>query len=100
MLDSYIEEQPYFVQEIKKLVMNQRVSHAYLIETRNYKDADSIILSFGKFLYCSRHSKTVDCSSCNLCTLIDNGTNADFIQIRPEGTTIKKNQILNLKEKF
>ncbi len=100
MLDSYIEEQPYFVEEIKKLVANKRISHAYLIETRNYKNADSIILSLGKFLYCSRHVKTMDCSSCNLCTLIDNGTNADFIQIRPDGSMIKKNQILNLKEKF
>lgn len=101
MLDSFVEEQSYFVEEIKKLVHNNKISHAYLIETRNYQDANSMVLSFAKYLYCLNHiSNDGNCKECNLCSLIDQNANGDFIQIYPDGAFIKKKQILEIKEKF
>ncbi len=101
MLDSFVEEQPYFVDGIKKLVCKNRISHAYLIEIRNYQNANSVILSFAKYLYCPNHLSPSDtCEECNLCSLIDQNANGDFLQVYPDGALIKKKQILEIKEKF
>jgi len=101
MLTSYMNEQPYFVEEITKIVDKNKISQAYLIETRNCINANSIILSFAKYLYCPHHiSDSNLCKNCNLCSLIDHDANGDFIQIYPEGSLIKKKQILEVKEKF
>lgn len=101
MLDSYIEEQPYFVEEIKRLVNKKRISHAYLLETRNCPNCDDIALSFAKYLYCSNiPTDNKNCDLCNLCTLIEENANSDFLQIRPDGSWIKKDQVLDIKEKF
>ena len=101
MLSSYQEEQPYFVEEIIKIVNKNKLSQAYLIETRNCQNANSIVLSFAKYLYCPNHSLKPDlCTSCNLCSLIDHHINSDFVEIYPEGSFIKKRQIVDIKEKF
>lgn len=101
MLEEFNEAQPYFVKEIMKLVKKNRISHAYLIETRNYDDANSVVLAFAKYLYCSNHHSNDNlCYSCSLCNLIDSGSNGDFLQIFPDGSWIKKEQIINIKEKF
>jgi len=101
LLDSYIEKQPYFVEEVKRLVNKKRISHAYLIETRNSQDCENIVLAFAKYLYCSNlDTNSEACDLCNLCSLIDENANSDFLQIRPDGSLIKKEQILNIKEKF
>ena len=101
MLSSYREEQPYFVEEITKIVNKNKFSQAYLIETRNCQNANSIVLSFAKYLYCPSHTLESNlCTSCNLCSLIEHQINGDFVEIYPEGSFIKKRQILDIKEKF
>lgn len=101
MLASYMNEQPYFVEEITRIVDKNKISQAYLIETRNCQNANSIVLSFAKYLYCPNHiSKPTMCKNCNLCSLIDYNANGDFIQIYPDGSFIKKKQIMEIKEKF
>ena len=101
MLASYMDEQPYFVEEITRIVDKNKISQAYLIETRNCQNANSIVLSFAKYLYCPNHaSESNFCTSCNLCSLIDHNANGDFIQIYPDGSFIKKKQIIDIKEKF
>lgn len=101
MIDDYSEDQPYFVDEIKKIVGNGKLSHAYLIETRNYEKSSELVLAFAKYIYCSSHfSDRKKCDLCNLCSLIDINANSDFIQVYPDGTEIKKKQILDVKEKF
>ncbi len=101
MIDAFKEEQPYFVENIEKLVHQGRISHAYLIETRNYEKSSELVLAFAKYLYCNHHvTDKQKCDSCHLCSFIDEDTNSDLIQIYPDGTEIKKKQIADLKEKF
>lgn len=101
MLECYLNEQPRFIECVKKLVKSNKISQAYLIETKNYRNADAVVLAFAKYLYCSNSdSELKSCSDCNLCQLIDQQSNTDFIQIRPQGTMIKKGQILEIKERF
>lgn len=101
MLEEFKDAQSLFYSEIVKSVKNGRISHAYLIETKNYIDDKAFIIAFAKFLYCPNHyENTALCNNCNRCHLIDMGSNSDFFLIEPDGAWIKKDQIQELKEKF
>lgn len=101
MLETYQDKQPLFCENVYHSIHNHKVSHAYLIETNQYQDKDDIILSFIKTLFCecnSSDSKT--CSDDNICNLIDHDSFPDLMIIKPDGAWIKKDQILEIKERF
>ncbi len=101
MLEVYKDKQPLFYEEIIHSIQNQKMSHAYLIETNNYPEKDDLILSFIKMLLCEKHFfSSQNCEECNICHLIDTNTFSDFIIVEPDGMWIKKEQILDVKEKF
>lgn len=77
----------------------QKLSHAFLIETNDvdkcYLDVKNII----KNINCE--NKYVDnCLKCNLCYQIDNNSLPNFITLCPDGASLKKQQVLELKEKM
>lgn len=96
MLEDYKLEQPDFYNIITKAKINNSVSHAYLIETNNVKDSMKLVMNFAKFLLCNNK----ECGSCNICTLIDNNSYSDFEIISPDGQWVKKEQLLNIQEKY
>lgn len=101
MLELYKDKQSLFYEEVKNSILNNKISHAYMIETNNYVLKDEIILSFIKTLFCSDHKfEQENCSACNICHLIDNNNLSDFMIIEPDGSWIKKEQVLEIKEKF
>lgn len=94
MLDKYYSEQGLFCDEVNNMIKNNKIAHAYLIETNDYDKASELILDFIKTLF-SINNK-ID----NINTLIDNNTYQDFLIIEPDGEFIKKEQIALIKEKF
>lgn len=101
MLDSFKAEQPLFYEEVVNSIKNNKISHAYLIETNNYQKSDELILSFVKTIFCKKNNTDLtNCDTCNLCHLIDANNLSDFSIIEPDGSFIKKDQILDIKEKF
>src|SRR5574344_106720 len=84
---------------IMKSYNENRMSHAFLIETNNvdmcYRKLKNII----KMINCE-NSYVENCEKCNLCLQIDNNTLPNFITITPDGATIKKSQIIELKKKI
>lgn len=101
MLEVYKDKQPLFYEEIKNSIVNNKISHAYMLETNNYSLKDDLILSFIKTLFCSDHKlEKENCLECNICHLIDNNSFSDFKIIEPDGAWIKKDQILEIKEEF
>lgn len=97
MFDLYKDKQPLFYEEVINSIKNKKISHAYLIETNNYSLSDEIIFEFVKLLF----KQYLDASEyTQLNYLIDNNAFSDFIVIEPDGAWIKKEQILDLKEKF
>ena len=97
MFDLYKDKQPLFYEEVINSIKNKKISHAYLIETNNYSLSDEIIFEFVKLLF----KQYLDASEYEqLNYLIDNNAFSDFIVIEPDGAWIKKEQILDLKEKF
>ncbi len=102
MFDAYKEIQSQFFHEIyQSVVENQRISHAYFIETKGFSDSENFVLSFAKFLLCSHHFTNFDaCENCNLCHLVDEQIDSNLLVIRPEGLWIKKNQVEFVKNQF
>lgn len=101
MFEVYKDKQPLFYEEIVNSIRNNKISHAYMIETNNYKEKDDLIMSFIKMLFCEGHNTDLNnCNQCNVCKLIDNNSLSDFMVIEPDGSWIKKDQVLEIKEKF
>lgn len=97
MLEKYKNIQPLFYEEINHCFSNDKISHAYLIETNNYNDAFNLTIDFVKEIF--KHYVEKDEFE-NISTLIDNNTFSDFILVEPEKNIIKKDEILDIKEKF
>ena len=78
---------------------NNKLSHAFLVETNNidlvYEDLKTII----KMINCE--NKFSDkCNKCNICNLIDKDNLPSLITIRPDGASIKRDQIDDLENSF
>ena len=90
------------VEALEKLVKyyhENKLSHAYLLETNNlgkcFEDLKKVI----KNIVC-QNEFSEKCSKCNLCNLIDQNYLPSLIVIEPDGMNIKKEQVLELKKQF
>ena len=97
MLESFKDKQSLFYEEVINSIKNNKISHAYLIETNNYPLSNEIILEFIKEIF-KKYMDEEEFSKID--SLIENGTLTDFKIINPDGNWIKKDQILELKESF
>lgn len=89
-----------FFHIVQKLVEFDRISHAYVIEIDDYDRDFQYVLDFVKIILCQKRDKTIDlhnCNDCNLCNLIDSNNYLDLKIIEPDGTSIKKKQLLDLQ---
>lgn len=97
MLDIFKDDQPLFYEEIMNVINNDKISHAFLIETNDYLRKDELLIEFVKTLF----KKYVrDDEFLNISTLIDNNAFSDFMVVDADGAFIKKEQVLNIKETF
>ena len=86
--------------ELKKKYEDNKLSHAFLIETNNYELCLSDIKQLLKIVNCPGKYK-IDCTEqCNLCKLIDLLNLPSIIIVEPDGMSIKKQQLNELQEKF
>lgn len=74
------------------------LSHAYLISTNNTNKCLDVLLNVIKNIFCSEFQE--DCKKCSLCHLIDINNLPSLKIIEPEGSFIKKEQIIELKKFF
>ena len=76
-----------------------RLSHAFLIETNDQEQCLKEIKKIIKHINCE-HDYKEKCSDCNLCHLIDTEQLPSLEIIRPDGQNVKKEQVLEMKKKF
>lgn len=94
-----MNESSIFKELIKRYHEN-KLAHAFLLETNDSNRCYNDVLAFVKEICCP-FEYINDCKlDCNICTLIDNGSLPSLIIINPEGQYIKKDQILNMMDKF
>lgn len=75
------------------------LSHAFLIETNDQERCLQDLKQELMRINCPDVYQE-KCSKCNICHLIEIDQLPSFVLIRPNGITIKKEQILELKQKF
>lgn len=90
------------VNVLEKLVdyyHENKISHVYLVETNNIDACLNDLKKVCKQIFCTNTYKD-ECNSCNICNLVDQNYLPSLIIISPDGSSIKKEQILELKHKF
>lgn len=98
MLDKYVSSHPIVYKILNNIVINDKISHAYLFDTNFCEDAYDFILDFVKFIICHNiiDEKKVE----SICKRIDSGNYLDVKLIEADGLWIKKEQMLNLQDEF
>ena len=101
MLDGYKNSQPIAYQILKNAIINDKCSHAYLIETGGFYDSMGFTMAFVKSLLCPQKKLNKEnCGNCHQCEVIDSGNFPEIEIIKPEGLWIKKEQLQNLQKEF
>lgn len=104
MLEQLRENQQLFYEQAIVPLNSGRISHAYLIETNNNEDelVDTYLNEFYKqLLICGlNESNEVGISKEKLINLLENKSYPDLLEIKPENNVIKKEQLLEMMEKF
>lgn len=101
MLDDYKIVQPIAYKIMMNAILNNRLTHAYLFETKGYPKALDMALSFCKFIICNHHSQTTGNNQvCNICNKIDSNNYDEIKIISPDGLWIKKEQLDELQIQF
>lgn len=93
MLEKYREIQANFYNFINLSFSNNKISHAYLIETNGVSYAEDLVIDLVKFFLCDGVYDE------KICNLIDKGNYPNFVSL-DFSDGIKKEEIINLKRKF
>lgn len=104
MLEQLRENQQLFYEQAIVPLNSGRINHAYLIETNNNEDelVDTYLNEFYKqLLICGlNESNEVGISKEKMINLLENKSYPDLLEIKPENNVIKKEQLLEMMEKF
>ena len=84
-------------EKLYNLYREQKFAHAYLIETNDVEKCYINVVNLSKKLFCPDTFEE-RCTKCNICNLIDKKTLPNLITIEPDGKSIKKGQIDELKK--
>ena len=96
MLEKYKEKFPIFYIDVKKIINENKVSHAYLVDVGNISNYLDLIKSMIIDILKYNEKYNIDYEK-----LIENGSYSDFFVISPDSSRwIKKEQILLLQEKY
>lgn len=86
-------------EKVVKMYHEEKLAHAYLFVTNNIDKAMLDIIDIIKQIFCPEKFSH-DCNNCNICNLINQLYLPSLVIITPDGKTIKKEQILDLKKQF
>ena len=102
-LQVIIMKKSNFINAVNNIISNNKLSHAYIIELNNYDDDYKLVFDFIKLILCNNKENKFDnlnCGSCNICYLIDNGNYPDIKIVETDTNAIRKEQIIQLQDDF
>ena len=88
-----------YIKYINQIIQNGKISHAYLIEIGS-KDDLFYVYQFVKMILCNLSYDELSKSDNPIISLIDHNDYPDLMVIEPDGSMIKKNQLLNVQKEF
>ena len=90
---SLINRQKNVVERLIASYQNNRIGHAYLFDGEHGTGKEEAALFFAQLLLCENHTPNGPCESCHSCRRVTTGNHPNVTMIRPDGQTIKKEQI-------
>ncbi len=87
------------LEKLVKFYHENKISHAYLLETNNLDECFNDLKKVIKKIFC-QNGYSDNCSKCNLCNLVEQNTLPSLIVVEPDGMNIKKEQVIDLKNRF
>lgn len=100
-MSTIIEKQPTIYRLFSKLIAKQTIQHAYLFEGVSGSGKKEMALWVAKALFCPNFKEqNKPCDECHQCRRIETHQHPDVIEIKPDGLSIKIEQIRQLKEEF
>jgi DNA polymerase-3 subunit delta' len=101
MINLFENDQPITSRIIKNSVNKNHYAHAYIIETNGYEKGFDLALNFAKIILCPHYNNGQPlCENCNQCKMIDSQNYPELKIINPDGSWIKKEQLIELQEEF
>ena len=98
--DFLSNHQPLVFSQMKKNVEHGRIAHAYLFEGEQGTGKHQLSLWLAKRLFCQQVRENNPCGKCANCRRIAEGEHPNIRVIRPDGQSIKVDQIRQLQQEF
>lgn len=92
--------QPIAGKMLTNSIVKQRLSHAYLLEGPKGTGKLETALQIAKSVFCSQRDGFEPCQACSNCRRIESGNHPNVYTVKPDGLSIKKQQIQDLQEEF
>lgn len=89
-----------YIRYIDKIIQNHKVSHSYLIEIGNYDQDMVFVYDFIKMILCDLNYEDLKKSDNPIISLIDHDNYPDIKVIEPDGSMIKKIQMIDLQKEY
>lgn len=94
------ETQEKVVKILTNSLRKNRLSHAYVFDGGKGTGKKRVAVELAKSFLCKKTTENQPCQTCLDCKRIDSGNHPDVHIIKPEGQTIKVEQIRNLQKEF
>ncbi|CQR47503.1 DNA polymerase III subunit tau [Paraliobacillus sp. PM-2] len=92
--------QPIATKMVLNMIKRDRISHAYLFHGQKGIGKNNIATLLAKSIFCIDQVDGEPCHTCKNCIRISSGNHPDVHKVIPEGSSIKKDQILHLQKEF
>lgn len=99
MSEINVQNQPILNKILNKINNSSPSSQAYLLVGDDIEKIKKYAILFSKVLICP-NNYCENCEACNICYRIKNGIYSELKIIEPENNIIKKEKIIELREKF
>lgn len=92
------KQQPNIVKFLVNSYKKQRLVHGYILEGPQGVGKYAVAKNFAKMILCESDDKI--CGHCRHCRMIENEGHVNVFHIKPDGQSIKKEQIQTLQAEF
>ena len=98
-MEEIIKNQPILNKLLNNIKNGGKITQSYLLSENDKKKLEDVSILLSKVLLCENKYE-LNCTKCNICRQIDSGNYNELIKIKPVNDTIKKEEIIKLKERF
>ncbi len=97
---TFLDSQKKVVKQLEKIIIKERVSHAFLFDGVKQSRKLNTAYYFAKMLLCNKVENGIPCLECDECKRIDSHNHPNVNYIEADGLSIKIDQIRDLQKAF